>query len=376
MIKQSAYDQQGQPLSPQQIDAEGFSYCIDIPVKIHRIMTDFAPYHFSGWAASYQQRPMSVVVRVEGGETQTFHTGVTRPDVVAAMAQQGREVIADSGFAFDVVLPDTQDNTIVLEVTVSDGQQYSVVEKFIVERFTSLRFDDGQTALTVADAARKSRAEYKDVWNEVSQDIDSAKVSVAGYTDEQEFQRVAQLTLETLQKTVAINPTDVVLEIGCGVGRMAPVLAPLCAKWIGTDVSENMLAHAATRLADYDNVELIPINGWDLGPIADASVDVVYCTVVFMHLDEWERFNYICEARRVLKPGGRLFIDNYNLLSDEGWAFFMSNMLDYHPLERPANISKSSTPQELCTFLQRAGYIDIQHMEEGMWVLCWASKPA
>ena len=29
------------------------------------------------------------------------------------------------------------------------------------------------------------------------------------------------------------------------------------------------------------------MNGWDLRPILDSSVDVAYSTIVFMHLDEW-----------------------------------------------------------------------------------------
>ena len=157
---------------------------------------------------------------------------------------------------------------------------------------------------------------------------------------------------------------------------MARTLAPLCRRWIGSDVSENMLDHARQRTHELENVEFVVLNGWDLSPFQDASVDVVYCTVVFMHLDEWDRFNYICEAMRILKPGGRLYVDNYNLLSREGWDFFMKNMLDYHPLQRPPNISKSSTPQELCHFLAMAGFIDIQHhADDAMWVYAWGKKP-
>ena len=72
-----------------------------------------------------------------------------------------------------------------------------------------------------------------------------------------------------------------------------------------------------------------------------------------MHLDEWDRFNYVCEAFRVLKPGGRLYVDNFNLLSPSGWGFFMDNMLDYHPVDRPANISKSSNPSSTCISSRR-----------------------
>ncbi len=50
-----------------------------------------------------------------------------------------------------------------------------------------------------------------------------------------------------------------------------------------------MLGHAKKRLSHLKNIELIELHESNLSPIADDSVDVVYCTVVFMHLDEWDR---------------------------------------------------------------------------------------
>ena len=81
--------------------------------------------------------------------------------------------------------------------------------------------------------------------------------------------------------------------------------------------------------ADIDNVELHEISGYDLQPIPDTSVDVVYCTVVFMHIEEWDRYNYILEAARVLKPGGRIMVDNYSLATDSGWGMF-DNLRNLH----------------------------------------------
>jgi ubiquinone/menaquinone biosynthesis C-methylase UbiE len=57
----------------------------------------------------------------------------------------------------------------------------------------------------------------------------------------------------------------------------------------------------------------VEISGYNLSGVADASVDVVYCTVVFMHLESWDRYNYILEAFRALRPGGRIYVDNSNL---------------------------------------------------------------
>lgn len=219
------------------------------------------------------------------------------------------------------------------------------------------------------------RAAYKTVWNAQAKSEDAAKVAVAGYTSEADLARTAGHTLDLLRRTVGVKPTDVILEIGAGVGRVGRVLAPVCREWVGCDVSENMVGHMRRRLADLSNVRAVPVSGYDLAPIPDGSIDVVYSTVVFMHLDEWERYRYVCEARRVLRPGGRLYVDNFNLLSDEGWAVF-EGVLHLPPLNRPPHASKASTPQELTTYLRRAGFAGVRELQEGMWAIAHGVKPA
>lgn len=164
------------------------------------------------------------------------------------------------------------------------------------------------------------------------------------------------------------------LEIGAGVGRVGASLAPLCRRWIGADVSRHMVAHMRRRLAHLDNVEAVEINGYDLAAVPSSSVDVVYCTVVFMHLEEWDRFNYIVEGFRVLRPGGRMLVDNINLCSDDGFAFFEVHRA-FPPGRRKPSISKTSTPQEHEVYFRRAGFVDIRQVLPGPWVVTYGVKP-
>ena len=219
------------------------------------------------------------------------------------------------------------------------------------------------------------RFQYKRVWNAVSKNDKKAKMAVAGVTDEALIAVSAQWTLQTLIRCVGIGENDVVLEIGAGVGRVGAVLAPLCREWIGTDVSDNMARYIQQRLAQFSNVRAIATNGYDLSPVEFASIDVVYCTVVLLHLSQWERYGYIKEAFRVLKSGGRLFVDSVNILSDEGWDFFEVHCA-IPPDERPPNISELSTPQELEAYLRHAGFNDIKSELHNMWVLVYGRKPA
>lgn len=219
------------------------------------------------------------------------------------------------------------------------------------------------------------RGDYKSVWTALSETKEDAYMYVSGYTDEEKFHADAEDTLDILRRTVGYGPTDVVLEIGCGVARVGRVLAPFVREWIGCDVSPNMIRLASRRLLGLSNTRLQEISGYDLQPVPDNSVDVVYTTVVFMHLEEWDRFIYMREALRVLKPGGRFYCDNVDLASKEGWKVF-AECLQWTAKERPAQISKCSTKPEFEMFLKQAGFADIR--VEGrldFWVYGWGRKP-
>lgn len=218
-------------------------------------------------------------------------------------------------------------------------------------------------------ASGLTRHEYKDVWVGLSETEDSAKVWVQGSTDEGELARSADYFAAQLERLVSIRPTDDIMEIGCGVGRVGAVLAPRCRTWTGADVSANMLAHTKRRLAAHSNVRTVELSGYDLAPVASESLDLVYCTVVFMHISEWERFSYIEDARRVLRPGGRLYVDNVSLRTGYGWNFFQTSRA-IPPAKRPPQIGQTSTPQEFEVYFQKAGFTDIQVQElDDAWVV-------
>src|SRR5215831_20861974 len=212
-----------------------------------------------------------------------------------------------------------------------------------------------------------ARSEYKKVWSALSNTEEQAKLHVIGVTDEVALRATGEQTLGFLQDSVGIRKDDVVLEIGCGIGRVGKLVAPLCRKWIGCDVASNMLSHTAQRLKDLSNVELVEISGYNLNGVADGSVDVVYCTVVFMHLESWDRYNYISEAFRVLRSGGRIYVDNISLCSDGGWKVFETHRA-FSPKNRPPHMTQNSTPQEIETYLTRAGFSKVRISTDDDWI--------
>jgi len=199
--------------------------------------------------------------------------------------------------------------------------------------------------------------------------------AVAGYTDATEWERSGRSTADNLVHKLGITVSDDVLEVGCGAARVGVHLAARCRHWSGADVSPNMLRFARAALEGTNNTSLHQLNGFDLAEFDDATMDVVYCTAVFMHLDEWDRFRYVTEFYRVLRPGGRAYFDNFDLRSPDGWRLFRQ-MSELDVAVRPPNVSKASTEQELTWYAEQAGFSSIASETGQLWITVIAQKQA
>ena len=104
---------------------------------------------------------------------------------------------------------------------------------------------------------------------------------------------------------VELEPTDVVVDIGCGIGRLTRALAARAGEVLALDVSSEMLARARQLNAHLDNVRWLHGDGTTLAPIADSSVDGCFSHVVFNHIpDPAITLGYVREMGRVLRTGG------------------------------------------------------------------------
>jgi len=112
---------------------------------------------------------------------------------------------------------------------------------------------------------------------------------------------------------VRIAPDEVIVEIGCGVGRITRCLAERGGHVRAMDVSEAMLEQARSLNPELENVEWILGDGRSLSPIETASADVCHSFVVFQHIPDPEiTLAYVREMGRVLRAGGIAFFQVSN----------------------------------------------------------------
>ena len=130
------------------------------------------------------------------------------------------------------------------------------------------------------------RALYEDFWADAPSDPEPW----------QWHQRRALLLNET-------RPGDKVLDLGCGAGRFVAALRDAGAEPVGVEIAEAALVRAQRNAPGADLRLLEPDGSL---PLEHASVDLVWCSEVLEHVADTAHL--LLEARRVLRPGGRLLV--------------------------------------------------------------------
>jgi SAM-dependent methyltransferase len=126
-----------------------------------------------------------------------------------------------------------------------------------------------------------------------------------------------------------LRDSHYLIDVGCGSGRLAHKLS--VERYLGTDVVPALLNHArsicphpAWRFEFVDDI---------LIPETDGVADMVCFFSVFTHLMPVDCFRYLTEARRVLKPDGKVVFSFLEFRAPNHWTVFEGMVRDRALLE-------------------------------------------
>jgi SAM-dependent methyltransferase len=213
------------------------------------------------------------------------------------------------------------------------------------------------------------------------------------FVGDSDFRATGDEFLGHFRSLAGLQETDRVLDVGCGIGRMArvlvPVLAPPSGSYDGFDVSRTGIAwcrahypqnRAPFRFAHVDiyHPEYNPTGSGDAErlrfPYDDGSFDLAIATSVFTHLLDGAVTHYLRETVRVLAPGGRLFC-TWLVVDPDLPPAADGARYQLHPTDGAALVSDPAAPEAVVAYplpwvrdqLTGAGLTLRVPYEQGTW---------
>ncbi len=107
-----------------------------------------------------------------------------------------------------------------------------------------------------------------------------------------------------------IRPSDRVLELGCGYGRVVKELVSKAGTLIGIDTSLSSLQLAREFMCEHGNTRFLAMDAGALG-FRDRTFDVVLCIQNGLSAFKVDQRVLIGECIRVARPGGRVLFSSY-----------------------------------------------------------------
>ncbi len=136
-------------------------------------------------------------------------------------------------------------------------------------------------------------------------------------------------------RRILLEETDVrpgynVAELGVGNGRNARILAPVVDPGlvVGFDISDDMLRRAREKTRGYGNIKIVKrdMRG-DMGDF-EGFFDIALIVLAFHGFTPEDRGKILENVHRILKPGGKFYLLDYNQMDYSRAPFYFKILID------------------------------------------------
>ncbi|MEO5589427.1 MAG: class I SAM-dependent methyltransferase [Gemmatimonadaceae bacterium] len=166
-----------------------------------------------------------------------------------------------------------------------------------------------------AESVEKGVAFCEQLFDWSVQQSPEASVALYSLGNPQLLERATREVVALLAQWKVTGPDRTVLDIGCGIGRIAAELASHVREIHGIDVSGRMIDAALRNCSGLANVRLTKTSGHDLQDFADSSFDAAVAVDTFPYIHQSGPAlvaKIFAECARVLRPSGDMVILNYS----------------------------------------------------------------
>ena len=208
----------------------------------------------------------------------------------------------------------------------------------------------------------------KKFWDSRAHDVDLGMGAVnLGTTQEQ-----SAIQLDCLKQSLKISDR-LILELGCGLGRVTIAMAGKSRKIVSVDYSHNMLVAMRRHLDNTvsENVMTVCANCSAKLPFKTAVFDAAVVFGVLLHINDEDLVGMIREIKRVTKPKGKIILRESVGIDGrfEVNKYSEELKMPYSAIYRPAvNIEKEFAREKMKVVVSKKLYQQRKETETWYWV--------
>ncbi len=111
-----------------------------------------------------------------------------------------------------------------------------------------------------------------------------------------------------------------VVELACGHGRHAELIAGRCRSLTLVDVLPESIEFCRRRLSRFNNITYVINDGYKFDGIEDNSTTAIFCYDAMVHFSYDLVRASLVDAHRILRPGGMALFHHSNYAAPSTWA--------------------------------------------------------